>query len=46
MLIDESALPDHIEVLESIPSSGRHRKPDRVALRGMFAARRDPGEAM
>ncbi|WP_416428383.1 AMP-binding protein [Paenarthrobacter nicotinovorans] len=45
MLIDESALPDHIEVLESIPSSGRHRKPDRVALRGMFAVRRDPGEA-
>ncbi|ASN21135.1 class I adenylate-forming enzyme family protein [Arthrobacter sp. YN] len=38
-LIDESALPDHIEVLESIPSSGRHRKPDRAALRQGFASR-------
>ncbi|SDW24866.1 Acyl-CoA synthetase (AMP-forming)/AMP-acid ligase II [Arthrobacter sp. cf158] len=38
-LIDESALPDHIEVLDAIPSIGRHRKPDRVALRQEFASR-------
>ena len=44
-LIDESALPDQIEVLESIPSSGRHRKPDRAALRQEFAARAQPEAA-
>jgi acyl-CoA synthetase (AMP-forming)/AMP-acid ligase II len=38
-LIDESALPDHIEVLESIPAGGRHRKPDRAALRQEFGSR-------
>jgi acyl-CoA synthetase (AMP-forming)/AMP-acid ligase II len=37
-LIDESALPDHIEVLDSMPVSGRHRKPDREALRQQFGA--------
>jgi acyl-CoA synthetase (AMP-forming)/AMP-acid ligase II len=37
-LIDESALPDHIEVLDAIPSIGRHKKPDRVALRQEFAS--------
>lgn len=36
-LIDESALPDRVEILGSIPASGRHRKPDRVALRRQFA---------
>ncbi|UXM90554.1 class I adenylate-forming enzyme family protein [Paenarthrobacter sp. JL.01a] len=41
-IIDESALPDHIEVLDALPASGRHRKPDRVALREMFAARHVP----
>jgi acyl-CoA synthetase (AMP-forming)/AMP-acid ligase II len=35
-LIDESALPDHIEVMAKLPASGRHRKPDRVALRTRF----------
>ncbi|WP_043431866.1 class I adenylate-forming enzyme family protein [Paenarthrobacter nicotinovorans] len=44
-LIDESALPDHIEVLESIPSGGRHRKPDRAALRQEFATRSQPKAA-
>ncbi|MEV7660783.1 class I adenylate-forming enzyme family protein [Paenarthrobacter sp. NPDC089316] len=42
-IIDESALPDHIEVLEAMPSAGRHRKPDRLALREMFAANAVPG---
>lgn len=36
-LIDESALPDHIRILEAIPSSGRHKKPDREQLRRHFA---------
>lgn len=38
-LIDESALPDHIEVLDRMPVSGRHRKPDREALRRQFQKR-------
>ncbi|MFJ5954742.1 class I adenylate-forming enzyme family protein [Paenarthrobacter sp. NPDC092416] len=38
-LIDESALPDHIEIMEAIPTSGRHRKPDREGLRREFAER-------
>ncbi|MFJ4206945.1 class I adenylate-forming enzyme family protein [Paenarthrobacter sp. NPDC089675] len=38
-LIDESALPDHFEVLEGIPVSGRHRKPDRQALRALLSGR-------
>ncbi len=38
-LIDESALPDRIEVLDAIPSNGRHRKPDRAALRQEFTSR-------
>ncbi|CAN7444195.1 class I adenylate-forming enzyme family protein [Arthrobacter sp. LjRoot78] len=42
-LIDESALPDRIEVMPRLPASGRHRKPDRVALRALFADR--PPEA-
>lgn len=37
-LIDESALPDAIRVLDAIPVVGRHRKPDRQALREQFAA--------
>lgn len=37
-LIDESALPDRIEVLDNMPVSGRHRKPDREALRQQFGA--------
>ncbi|WP_347108059.1 class I adenylate-forming enzyme family protein [Paenarthrobacter sp. S56] len=36
-LIDESALPDRVEMLDSIPVSGRHRKPDRAALQRRFA---------
>lgn len=40
-LIDESALPDHIEVLDNMPVSGRHRKPDREALRQQFGAGTD-----
>ena len=36
-MIDESALPDHIEILDAIPCSGRHKKPDREALRRAFA---------
>lgn len=38
-MIDESALPDHIEILDAIPHSGRHKKPDREALRCEFARR-------
>jgi acyl-CoA synthetase (AMP-forming)/AMP-acid ligase II len=37
-LIDGSALPDRIEILAKLPASGRHRKPDRVALRTLFAS--------
>ncbi|WP_144659430.1 class I adenylate-forming enzyme family protein [Paenarthrobacter nicotinovorans] len=44
-IIDESALPDHVEVLDALPTTGRHRKADRVALRAMFAARPAPGSA-
>lgn len=44
-IIDESALPDHVEVLDALPTTGRHRKADRVALRAMFAARPSPGSA-
>ena len=36
-LIDESALPDRIEIMAKLPASGRHRKPDRGALRALFA---------
>ncbi|MFK0001931.1 class I adenylate-forming enzyme family protein [Paenarthrobacter sp. NPDC090522] len=36
-LIDESALPDRVEILDTIPVAGRHRKPDRAALRRQFA---------
>ncbi|MFF1382444.1 class I adenylate-forming enzyme family protein [Arthrobacter sp. NPDC058288] len=39
-LIDESALPDRIEIMSRLPVSGRHRKPDRIALRTLFE---DPG---
>ncbi|MEV7131387.1 class I adenylate-forming enzyme family protein [Arthrobacter sp. NPDC093128] len=35
-LIDESALPDRIEIMPRLPASGRHRKPDRIALRARF----------
>jgi acyl-CoA synthetase (AMP-forming)/AMP-acid ligase II len=35
-LIDESALPDRIEVMPRLPVAGRHRKPDRIALRALF----------
>ena len=42
-IIDESALPDIIEILEAIPSSGRHRKPDRAALRELFAGQAAQG---
>ncbi|KIS26739.1 AMP-dependent synthetase [Arthrobacter sp. SPG23] len=35
-LIDESARPDRIEILPRLPVSGRHRKPDRIALRALF----------
>lgn len=38
-LIDESALPDRIEMMAKLPASGRHRKPDRLALRALFADR-------
>ena len=38
-LIDGSALPDRIEIMPRLPASGRHRKPDRVALRALFASR-------
>jgi acyl-CoA synthetase (AMP-forming)/AMP-acid ligase II len=38
-MIDESALPDHIEILDAIPVGGRHKKPDREALRREFALR-------
>ena len=38
-LIDESALPDRIEIMPKMPASGRHRKPDRMALRALFADR-------
>lgn len=37
LLIDESALPDRIEVMPSLPGSGRHNKTDRVALRALFS---------
>ena len=43
-LIDESALPDQIEIMPKLPVSGRHRKPDRMALRALFAER--PTEGM
>jgi hypothetical protein len=36
-LIDESALPDRIEVMLKLPGSGRHNKTDRVALRALFS---------
>ncbi|MEV7605351.1 class I adenylate-forming enzyme family protein [Paenarthrobacter sp. NPDC089322] len=36
-LIDESALPDHVEIVDQLPVSGRHKKPDREALRRLFA---------
>ena len=39
LLIDESALPDRIEAMPRLPASGRHRKPDRVALRALFSDR-------
>lgn len=42
-LIDESALPDQIEIMPRLPASGRHSKPDRIALRALFADR--PPEA-
>jgi acyl-CoA synthetase (AMP-forming)/AMP-acid ligase II len=38
-LIDESALPDSIEIMPHLPTSGRHRKPDRIALRTLFSDR-------
>ncbi|UZX04126.1 acyl--CoA ligase [Arthrobacter sp. CDRTa11] len=38
-LIDESALPDSIEIMPHLPTSGRHRKPDRIALRTLFSER-------
>ncbi|MDR6987726.1 acyl-CoA synthetase (AMP-forming)/AMP-acid ligase II [Paenarthrobacter nitroguajacolicus] len=44
-LIDESALPDHIEFLAAIPLSGRHRKPNRDVLRQEFASRTGTGAA-
>ncbi|WLQ06884.1 class I adenylate-forming enzyme family protein [Arthrobacter oryzae] len=46
LLIDESALPDRIEVMPKLPASGRHRKPDRVALRALFADRRPEGSPL
>ncbi|MBT2537090.1 class I adenylate-forming enzyme family protein [Arthrobacter sp. ISL-69] len=42
-LIDESALPDRIEIMPRLPASGRHRKPDRIALRALFAERPPEG---
>ncbi|MDQ0074987.1 class I adenylate-forming enzyme family protein [Arthrobacter oryzae] len=42
-LIDESALPDRIELMSKLPASGRHRKPDRVALRTRFEDLRSQG---
>jgi acyl-CoA synthetase (AMP-forming)/AMP-acid ligase II len=39
LLIDETALPDRIEVMAKLPAVGRHRKPDRLALRALFADR-------
>jgi acyl-CoA synthetase (AMP-forming)/AMP-acid ligase II len=36
-LMDESALPDRIEVMANLPGSGRHHKIDRMALRALFA---------
>lgn len=44
-LIDESALPDRIEIMPKLPASGRHRKPDRLALRALFADRPPEGRA-
>ncbi|UVJ38541.1 class I adenylate-forming enzyme family protein [Arthrobacter sp. CJ23] len=41
-LIGESALPDAIRVLDAIPVGGRHRKPDRQALRELFATAAAP----
>lgn len=43
-LIDESALPDRIELVSSIPVSGRHRKHDRQALRSLVAGRPAGGD--
>jgi acyl-CoA synthetase (AMP-forming)/AMP-acid ligase II len=43
-LIDESALPDRIEIMSKLPASGRHRKPDRLALRALFADRPPDGK--
>ncbi|MCA4135157.1 class I adenylate-forming enzyme family protein [Arthrobacter sp. M4] len=37
-LIDQTALPDRIVLVDNIPTSGRHRKPDRAALRRLLAA--------
>lgn len=37
LLIDESALPDRVEVMLKLPGSGRHNKTDRVALRALFS---------
>ena len=37
-LIDESALPDRIEIMHELPVNGRHRKTDRAKLREDFAA--------
>ncbi|WP_104172042.1 class I adenylate-forming enzyme family protein [Arthrobacter sp. Y81] len=42
-LVDESALPDRIEIMPRLPASGRHRKPDRIALRALFADRPPEG---
>jgi acyl-CoA synthetase (AMP-forming)/AMP-acid ligase II len=36
-LIDAAALPDEIVVLDALPVAGRSRKPDRAAVRAMFA---------
>ncbi|WP_120523144.1 class I adenylate-forming enzyme family protein [Arthrobacter celericrescens] len=44
-LIDESALPDRIEVLQELPVGGRHRKTDRAKLRADFAAVADAPKA-
>ncbi|TWF76619.1 acyl-CoA synthetase (AMP-forming)/AMP-acid ligase II [Pseudonocardia hierapolitana] len=36
-LIDTAALPDEVVVLDALPVAGRTRKPDRAAVRAMFA---------
>jgi acyl-CoA synthetase (AMP-forming)/AMP-acid ligase II len=36
-LIDAAALPDEVVVLDALPVTGRTRKPDRAAVRALFA---------